>query len=328
MMHWKHWFSTTLVAAVALLAFAIPSAAFAGGDGPSKGPFNKIVVFGDSLSDPGNVFVVTGQVSLRPYAPFPSAPYTIGGHHFTNGSTWVEDMSRDLGSPSGAGPALRVPHVYTNYAFGGARAGPGAGSGSPNLTAQVGLYFGDFAGRADPSSLYVIWIGANDLFDALDALATDPSGATSLGIAQTAVASIAQNVVTLWGAGARTFLVLNEPDLAVTPAVLVQPPQVQVVAARLSAAYNAGLAKALAGLQLQLPQTQIVQLDVFALLHAVIAAPQLYGFTNTTQPCLTFGVVAGAICPDAREHVFWDSIHPTVAVHRILADKAEEALGD
>jgi phospholipase/lecithinase/hemolysin len=329
----KQLLSTKLIAASALLAFLIPPAVFAGADaeslrGPSKPPFTKVVVFGDSLSDPGNLFALTGQYSVRPFAPIPSAPYLIGGFHFTNGPTWVEDTSRELRSPSGAGPALRVPHFYTNYAFGGARARTGGGSGAPDLAAQVGLYFADFSGAADASSLYVIWLGANDLRDAIEALATDRSGATSMGTVQAALGSIAQNVGTLWAAGARTFLIPNAPDLAVTPALLAQPPQVQAAAAQLSAAYNAGLAQALAGLQAQLPQTTIVRLDVFTLLHAVIAAPKLYGFTNTTQPCLTFGVVAGAICSDPRDYVFWDAIHPTAAVHRVLANMAEGVLGD
>ena len=331
-MHSKHSLSIMLIAASALLALAIPCAVFADGSaGPGdqgKRPFEKIVVFGDSLSDPGNVFVLTGQFSLRPFAPIPDAPYAIGGFHFTNGPTWAEDMSRELHSPSGAGPALRVPHVYTNYAFGGAHASAGAGSGSPDLGAQVGMYFADSSGAANPRALYVIWIGANDLRDAVAALATDPSGATSMGIVQAALGSIAQNVGTLWAAGARTFLIPNEPDLSVIPALLAQPPQVQAAAAQLSAAYNAGLAQTLAGLEARLPQTTIVRLDVFTLLHAVIAAPKLYGFTNTTQPCLTFGVVAGAICADPREYVFWDAIHPTAAVHRVLANAAVGVLGD
>jgi phospholipase/lecithinase/hemolysin len=329
----KHSLSSKLVAASALLAFAIPSAVFAGTDsdsppGAPKPRFDKIVVFGDSLSDPGNLFVLTGQYSVRPFAPIPSAPYLIGGFHFTNGPTWAEDTSRELHSPSGAGPALRVPHLYTNYAFGGARARTGAGSGAPDLAAQVGLYFADFSGAADTRSLYVIWLGANDLRDAIEVLATDQTGATSMGIVQAALGSVAQNVGTLWAAGARTFLIPNEPDIALTPALLVQPPQAQAAAAQLSAAYNAGLAQVIAGLQAQLPQTTIVRLDVFTLLHAVIAAPKLYGFTNTTQPCLTFGVVARAICSDPREYVFWDAIHPTAAVHRVLANMAEGVLGD
>ena len=48
--------------------------------------FNSLVVFGDSLSDPGNKFALTGLSNVPPYDlldPFvvPNGPYARGGHH-------------------------------------------------------------------------------------------------------------------------------------------------------------------------------------------------------------------------------------------------------
>lgn len=324
--------SSKLFITGSLLASLIPSVVLANDDsdfahGPNKSPFEQVVVFGDSLSDPGNLFALTGQYSVPPFSPIPSAPYAIGGFHFTNGSTWAEDLSHALNSVSGTGPAVRAPR-FTNYAFGGARARAGAGGAAPDLAAQVGMYFANSSGAADAQSLYVIWFGANDLRDAIEALAQDPTGATSAGMVQAAVGTIAQNVATLWSAGARTFLIPNEPNLAVLPAIASQPAQVQAAAAQLSVAYNDGLAQALSGLVGQLPQTTIVRLDVFTLLNSVLAAPRIYGFDVTTQPCLAFGVVAGFVCANPRDYVFWDAIHPTAAVHRILASMAVSALGE
>ena len=56
---------------------------------------------GDSLSDPGNAFALTGEQSVPPYDtldPFlvPSAPYARGGHHLSNGATWVEQLGKTL----------------------------------------------------------------------------------------------------------------------------------------------------------------------------------------------------------------------------------------
>src|SRR6266403_2992286 len=60
--------------------------------------FRRIVAFGTSLSDPGNAFALTGQANTPPYddpqlldpvSLVPGAPYVIGGHHFSNGATWV-----------------------------------------------------------------------------------------------------------------------------------------------------------------------------------------------------------------------------------------------
>ena len=51
-------------------------------------PPQDVTVFGDSLSDPGNVFALTGDVSNTPYDIIPSAPYAVGGLHFSNGKIW------------------------------------------------------------------------------------------------------------------------------------------------------------------------------------------------------------------------------------------------
>jgi outer membrane lipase/esterase len=312
--------SSVLVTTAALLA-ALPSAVAQAGDSEQPPAFDGIVVFGDSLSDPGNVFALTGQYSVRPFAPIPSAPYAIGGLHFTNGETWVERLSRRLGSPTGAGPAVRAPAVYTNYAFGGARARPGGPSASPDLGAQIAMYFTNRGATADPDALHVVWLGANDVRDALEALAVDPTGATSMSIVQAAITAIASNAVTLWSAGARTLLVPNVPNLALTPAIAAQPAPVRGAAAQLSAGYNAALAQALQGLE-SLPGLRVMRLDVHALLGSVVAAPSVYGLANTAEPCLRFGVLVDAICAAPWRYAFWDAIHPTAAVHRILAEQA------
>jgi len=314
------------VLAVAAMAASMPFVASAHEWSDEGRPeFDQVVVFGDSLSDPGNVFVATKQYSVRPFAPIPSAPYAIGGMHFTNGPTWAERLSRALDSRTGTGPALLAPRVYTNYAFGGARARANAVSTSPGLGSQVAMYLGNAGGVADGESLHVIWFGANDVRDALEALAIDGSGATSVGIVTSAIRAIGENVVALWSAGARTFLIPNVPNLALTPAVAAQPGPVPGLALQFSAAYNAGLAELVGQLQ-QLPGARVVQLDIFALLNGIVAAPLPYGIANTTQPCLTFYTVVDPICHEPRTYLFWDAIHPTTSVHKILAERAVTAL--
>ena len=102
------------VLAVAVLALASPALA---------GPPHRFVVFGDSLSDPGNAFVLLRDVEVPPFdSLIPDAPYARGAFHFSNGATWVEQLSLlDHALPS-AGPALFIPLLFSNYAVGGARA--------------------------------------------------------------------------------------------------------------------------------------------------------------------------------------------------------------
>jgi phospholipase/lecithinase/hemolysin len=313
-------YRTFLVLAVALMTLSIVPA-WAGQEQ------NRLVIFGDSLSDPGNYFIAFGEVSQAPFAPVPDAPYDIGpGHHYSDGRTWAERLSVALHSPLSGMPALAHPGEFTNYAVGRARARANAPVFSAyDLSTQVGLYLGDFRGQASSSSIYVIWIGANDLDDALQALATDPTGATSAQIAQTAIETVAGNIQALWSAGARTFLIPNLPDLGDTPAVRALGPPVVAAAAQLTGLYNAGLHQALTQLQV-LPQIQFVEFDVNGLLQQVIAHPAAYGLDDAVDACLTFFTTDHPICAHPRRYLFWDGIHPTVAGHEIVEDAAEKLI--
>jgi phospholipase/lecithinase/hemolysin len=289
-------------------------------------PFDRLVIFGDSLSDPGNHFVVFGETSHQPFAPIPDAPYAIGGHHFSNGRTWAERLAGDLNLPPSGKPALRVPSVFTNYAVGRARARAGA----PvfpfyDLGTQVSLFLSDFGGSAPPDGAYAIWIGSNDLNDALSALFADPTGETSMEIIQAAVEAVAGSIQTLWASGARTFVILNVPNLAITPFVRSLGPEAQFAATQLSAAYNTALMGVLTALQ-PLPGIVFVRLDINALFDEIVATPEAVGLANVEDACLTFGVRGGALCSHPDSYLFWDGIHPTEAGHDIVATAARRVL--
>lgn len=286
----------------------------------------RFVVFGDSLSDPGNFYFAYGQTSQAPFAPVPSAPYAISGHHFSNGPTWIEQLATALGTPESARPALARPGVNTNYAVGGARARANAPEfASYDLTTQVGLYLSNFQGHARPDAIHVVWIGGNDLRDALVALSVDPTAATSQAILGEAIHSVADNVGVLWATGARKFLIPNMPDLSVTPVIQSLGPQAVGATSQLIAAYNAGLAQAVAQLR-QLPNVRIAVMDDFKLIDTIVARPRLFRFDDVVDPCLKFGVVEDAVCDQPREYLFWDGLHPTTQGHRIVALEALRVL--
>ena len=278
-----------------------------------------IVFFGDSLSDPGNHYIAFGQVTRPPYQPVAIYPYAMGGHHFSNGPTWAEDLTDELDTPVSGKPALREPGVFTNYAVGRARARPGAPVFADfDLGTQVGAFLTDFGGRAPSNRTYVIWIGANDLFDALEALQVDQTGTASMQIIQQAIGATAESMQLLWAAGAREFLVLNLADPALTPYVRSLGPLAQGASTQLTAAYNGALAQVLTSLG-ALPQIQIRQFDVDAFLHTVASSPGRYGLRDVQHPCLTFGVATNAVCADPDRYLFWDGIHPTRAGHFLIS---------
>jgi len=304
-----------------LLLFAV-SSSYAG-----NAAYSGLIVFGDSLSDPGNVYALTGQQSVAPYEPVPTFPYAIGGNHFSNGKTYVELLARRLHINVTAKPTFNPDIVRaTNYAVGAARARVGGPPRLLDLTGEVNAFLSDFNNIAPPDALYVIWIGGNDVRDALEAAFFDPTLATSFGILAAAIDGEAANIGALATAGAKKFLVLNAPNLAVTPAVMALGPQATGAAMMFAAGFNNGLSAALDGLELLFPDIDIVRFDTFDFLTRVAANGADYGLPQTTVPCLTFGVVDHAVCARPKDYMFWDAIHPTKATHRILSKSVERIL--
>ena len=303
---------------VGLLALLASQASPAAAGAPQR-----FVVFGDSLSDPGNAFVLVRDVEVPPFDNLiPDAPYARGALHFSDGATWVEQLSiLDHALPS-TGPALLNPAMFSNYAVGGARA---RHAGFFDLSTQVGLFVNDFSGQTPTEALYVVFVGGNDVRDALAALARDPTFATSLGILNAALTAIRDNLLTLRAAGASSFFVVNAPDVGLAPAVRLLGPAAQGAATFLAAQFNAGLEAILNGLESG-SGLNIVRFDVFRVLNEIVATPGAFGLTNVTQPCIAVNANAQPFCANPDTFLFWDGIHPTVAGHRILAERARAAL--
>lgn len=286
----------------------------------------RLVFFGDSLSDAGNHFIAFRDVSTRPFELVPDAPYAVGGLHFTNGPTWAEQLSYKLRTPASGLPSLLASGAFTNYAVGRARARPLAPTFPHfDFATQVARYRADFPLGAPANAVYVVWIGSNDLSDALSASASDPSGASSVAIIQAALGSIAAGIQGLWQAGARDFLIVNLPNLALTPAVQAAGPQAEGAALIFSSAFNAGLGQVVGAVS-ALPGIRIRGLDSNAILTGIVADPAAAGFTNVDAACLTFGVVQNPFCRKPNDYLFWDGIHPTKAGHAVVAAAAAEVL--
>ncbi|MBD8899615.1 autotransporter domain-containing protein [Rhodanobacter sp. DHG33] len=131
--------------------------------------FSKVIVFGDSLSDAGNISLASNP-AIQPPLEFTTNP----------GHVAVQDLAGSLGYT--LGPSLAGG---TDYAWGGAGVltnSPGTPSAVPTITDQVDAYLA--AGSVDSHALYSMWGGANDIFYA----------ATSAGAAATAQQLIQQNV--------------------------------------------------------------------------------------------------------------------------------------
>ncbi|MDZ8087509.1 MAG: SGNH/GDSL hydrolase family protein [Nostoc sp. DedQUE12b] len=251
---------------------------------------NELYVFGDSLSDTGNIFKATN--GLYP----PSPPYFQG--RYSNGPIWVEHLSTKLG--------LNNTKII-NFAYGGSTTISGNFNGIPGALAQVYSYTKSQQ-KLNPNALYIVWAGANDYL----------SGATNT---TSAIANLSNAVQSLLTAGAKTVLVANLPDLGKIPATYSTFSSSNLSA--MTNLHNLELTKSINSLQKKFGfGNKIIQLDVKSLYQEAIANPAKFDFTNVTSSCLSNVTT----CSNPDKFLFWDGIHPTTAAHRILADAALKAI--
>ncbi len=289
------------------------------GEAAAQSRFSGIVVFGTSLSDPGNAFALSGEAATPPdfmLDPLliPSAPYARGGHHFSNGATWVEQFARSVGLGDSVRAALATtdPRV-TNFAVGAARAYDDGVNF--DLSRQVDTFLQRSGGVASSKALYAIEMGGNDIRDAFQVYASGGNGGPIL---QAALGSIAGNIQRLYAAGAREFLVWVAPNVALTPAIRTLGPAAGALATALTQAFNGGLAQVLGQLSFGLPGISVARLDAYEIQKRIVADPAAFDLTNVTTACVTPNIPSFT-CNHADEFLFWDGIHPTKAGHTILA---------
>ena len=260
--------------------------------------YSDLIVFGDSLSDTGNVSRSTGGF-------LPPPPYYEG--RFTNGPNYVDYMAAALSHDA-------IPYLAggDNFAFGGARTSLRQHNPSFSVLGQVALYQVN-ARAADPNALYVVFGGSNNLLDVVPEVASQPNGPTiGTQAVQRAAGDIAQSLNTLEAMGARHVLVSNAPNLGLVPQVTNQGPQTSAVATALSQSFNHTLDTILSGKT----ALEIKRLDTFSLMNNVTADPASFGFSNVTSPCYSGNATtvfqSGSVCSSPNSYLYWDDLHPHV----------------
>lgn len=321
-------------------------------------PFNKMVFFGDSLTDNGNLY--QSFLKLIPKSP----PYYKG--RFSNGITWAENISK-----------LYYDQSYiesANYAVGGATAvlhmPTGRFAAPTNLGLEVDKYLIDTTFRDRSKTLYSVWIGGNDyIFNPNLALEETTSRITR---------EIARNITRLINGGGRYFLIFNLPDLSKIPD---SRGGMQEKLHEFTLMHNEKLAKEVKNIIDIYPGINIVYFNVYDIFNDLMNNPQKYNekynvnITNIHDACwqgsyklkqilstsglekdlqqeiieqtstnhndidltamskfilnspdiaeaYSLGKLHGqgmVPCPNPNDFLFWDTIHPTAIVHEILA---------
>lgn len=187
----------------------------------------RIVIFGDSLSDTGN---------LKQFIHiFPGKPYFKG--RFSNGFNWTDYFK------------FNTEVSILNYAYGGAKSKTDTQVSPANvisfiksnirnfITGGMTGYVEDYSAnrikktqnqsvntvRASDETLYIIWIGGNDYLDSITSKSRVLNFLqdTQNKVAHSVVSNIFHAIEELKDHGARNFLVISVPNVSFTPEVVM-----------------------------------------------------------------------------------------------------------
>ncbi len=286
------------------------------------GSISELYVFGDLLSDTGNLFTITSETFG---VGFPSAPFFEG--RYSNGRLWIESLASELGI---------VYNFDTNFALIGATTGlDNVGNPFepndvveqlrlPGTLAQVNNFIASNP-NLDPNGLYTVWAGIYDF---------------GLGITDTT--ELVNNIITavenLANAGAKNILVPNLPDLSRFPGTSDIPGidiQDEIIAI-----FNSNLSQSLNELESQLDsEVNLIELNTDSLFDGILSNPTQFGFTNVSDRFIITSVDDSGIRydeanpgADPDDYAFFGGTvpgapaQPSAATHEIISEIALSAL--
>ncbi|WP_394246299.1 SGNH/GDSL hydrolase family protein [Vibrio profundi] len=264
---------------------------------------NRIVAFGDSLSDTGNLFNGSQWVFPNPNSWF------LG--HFSNGLVWTEYLAN----------AKNVP-LY-NWAVGGA-------AGTNQYVALTGIYdqvtsyltYMKLAKNYRPEkTLFTLEFGLNDFMNYNREVAD-------------VKADFSSALIRLTDSGAKNILLFTLPDATKAPQFKYSTEaEIQKVRAKI-VEFNAFIKE-----QADYYQSKgenVVLFDASALFASITDNPEQHGFRNASDACLNIQrsssidyLYSHSLTNDCAtygsdSYVFWGVTHPTTATHKYIADNILE----
>ncbi len=277
--------------------------------------YAELVVFGDSLSDSGNVFELTTGSPDHLQDP-PSPPYFDG--RATNGPNWIDYFADQLGIPR---PTAYLQSASgTNYAFAGAATGGGASTRFPSPTSpqntpltvdNVGTQIESFLTNNQSfqqNQLVTLWAGAGDL-----------KGITGPTDIITIVDNLESHIRTLNNNGATTVVIPNQLDSGLAPFFDFPNTPNPVAISGAVQLFNNLLHNRLTSLSEDpLLDIKIINIDMFSLIQQQLNNNEFINVENSWLIDFSKGT---AESNNPNDYLFFDEIHPTSRAHNLIANK-------
>ncbi|MGE7959206.1 esterase EstP [Pseudomonas sp. NPDC089530] len=310
--------ASTLLSLACTQAIAAPS------------PYSSFIVFGDSLNDAGQFADPGGPSGATHRFTNRTGPLYLDGSGEIRAANSTQLLGARLGysqdqlaaSTSATRASEGLPDG-NNWAVGGYRTDQIlesiTGTSDTGSRSRPG-YLPSNGLRADPNALYYLSGGGNDFLQGR-ILNTDQANA--------AADRLVSSAQVLQQAGARYIMVWLLPDIGLTPAI--NGTAFQNTASQLSNQFNSRLVQ-----QLRTVNAEVIALNIPLLLKEAFANPAQFNLAtdqNLTATCFSgsgctenarYGIHSAT--PDPTKLIYNDSVHPTEAGQKLIADYAYSLL--
>uniref|UniRef100_A0A0D9W1M6 GDSL esterase/lipase EXL3 n=1 Tax=Leersia perrieri TaxID=77586 RepID=A0A0D9W1M6_9ORYZ len=320
------------------------SAASRGSEGPMV---TAVIVFGDSIVDPGNNNNLKTQIKAN-HAPYGmNFTDSIPTGRYSNGLIPTDFIVQGLKVkqllPPYLGVELSTEDLRTGVSF--ASGATGYDPLTPVIVSVITLdqqleYFGEYrkrlvaavgeeeTARIIEGALFVVCAGTDDI---ANTYFTTPFRSVEYDIPSyvdllvSGADSFLDKVAAL---GARKIGFVGLPPIGCVPSqrTLGGGPHRNCEEKRNYAAklFNSRMEEAIANKD---PKTRTVYIDIYGILNELVVNGAKYGFTETTKGCCGSGKIEVTglcdsrfvdVCDDVDAHVFFDSYHPTQNAYKII----------
>ncbi|OVZ74359.1 SGNH/GDSL hydrolase family protein [Yersinia intermedia] len=264
-----------------------------------KAKLDRMVVFGDSLSDTINVY--NGSYGTVPN----SNTWFLG--HFSNGLVWHEYLSKKH---------IKVPG-YT-WATGNAESGSNLiFSGFSQQLDSFESYMKKSNGYDIGQTLFLAMFGGNDFI-------------TGNKLPDDIVNNYKTALVRLKNLGAKQVAIFTLPDFSTIPAVKNWSQSERDKLKNKSIEFNTKLSSLINSLKSTYPDVKWIMPDLNAAFDKIIKNPASFNYVNAKDTCLnlrdsSLDYIAGASPKDECKNsngafIFWDNMHTTTKMHEDISD--------
>lgn len=304
---------------------------------------HELVFFGDSLTDNGNLYSTT--LKFIPKDP----PYYNG--RFSNGPVWADYISNYFNKKYSA--------QAKNYAVGGATVVSRSifdGALPYYLKYEVNRYIKSKSKTNKDAVLYLLWIGANDYMD----ITKQPVDM----LVKEVIDELVIQIRVLIEHGGKNFVIIDLPDLSKAPYTKTINQEQKDRLKLLSQLHHEKLLEATHELQKMYPAFHFIYINGFGTFNDMYTNIEYYNqkyhkhIVNLSESCWLGGYrgmnpnmdatlqesiqystslsIANNVamakylgeipCKNPDDYLFWDSVHPTEAVHEVFANMVIEAI--